>query len=119
MKRAIIVLTFASCALAQQITDADERHRIKYGRYPPHVEQRDRRLLEAWKNRSEPFFRQLDANKDGKVTEREALAVHRRMFSARKSASPWLARFRAADADLDGVITAQEWHAGRELDAGQ
>jgi hypothetical protein len=120
MKRAILTLILASCAVAaQHITDADERYRIKYGRYPQAVEHRERQLIEAWKNRSEQLFKQLDVNKDGRVTEREALAVHRRLFSTRKSATAWVARFQAADADLDGIVTRDEWRTSREVDAGQ
>jgi hypothetical protein len=120
MKRAIITLILASCAVAaQHVTDADERYRIKYGRYPQQVEQRERQLIEAWKNRSEQLFKQLDVNKDGRVTDREALVAHGRLLSTRKTASAWLARFHAADSDFDGVITREEWRTGREVEAGQ
>ena len=119
MKHVIIGIVLASCAFAaQRVTDAEERYRIKYGRYPRHVEERERELLDAMKKRSEPLFRQLDANRDGKVTEREAAAWHRRTFSARKSSAVWLSRFNAADTDQDGIVTAQEWRTRGEQ-AGQ
>jgi hypothetical protein len=120
MKRAIILLILGCSAVAaQKMTDADERHRIKYGRYPRHVEEREQRLLSALKERSEQLFRQLDLNKDGKVTDREATTAYSRMFSSRRSATVWLERFQAADGDMDGIVTLQEWRSRGQQEAGQ
>lgn len=81
------------------ITDFDERFRIKYGRYPAHVEER--------RNKTTDRFSRLDQNGDGRISRQEW-----------KRHQSCLCEFSDRDRDGDGHITRSEWHAADEERSG-
>src|SRR3954465_3641186 len=77
---------------ADGITDSDERFRIKYGRYPAHVEQS--------RNRMADMFGKLDRDGDGRISRTEW-----------KKHSRCSCSFTDRDENADGDITRAEWTA--------
>ena len=84
-----------------RITDADQRFKIKYGTYPPHVERALQAKTEREKARTAKIFKSMDHDKDGRISESEWTKVGR-------SAHDFINR----DLDEDGFITHSEWQSG-------
>ena len=104
MKRpvALIGLLICSLPLLAQYTQDAERHRVKYGRLPAHIEHSE--WQRAWKSRAKTVFSRLDKDGNGAITRKEW-----------EKERAWLSRIDrnsnhdAFDHDKDGVITASEW----------
>jgi Ca2+-binding EF-hand superfamily protein len=92
------LVTISACAAEVRITDADQRFKIKYGTYPPHVQRAMQAKAEERKARMTKLFSRIDRNEDGRISESEW----------RKSGRSE-ERFFAYDRDENGFITHSEW----------
>jgi EF hand len=84
-----------------RITDADQRFKIKYGTYPPHVERALQAKADRQKARTAKIFKSMDHDKDGRISESEWNKVGRSAHD-----------FIDHDRDEDGFITRSEWQSG-------
>jgi hypothetical protein len=99
---------------AQSTTDADERYRAKYGRYPARVEAQHHELQMAWKEKAEHLFNKVDGNKDGSITKREWHQSRELLSRAHraKAVADHDDHFYALDANDDGKVSKEEWKGG-------
>ncbi len=99
---ALTTLAIVSAEAADvRITDADQRFKIKYGRYPPHVERALQAKADRQNARTAKIFKSMDHDKDGRISESEWTMVGRSAHD-----------FIEQDRDEDGFITRSEWQAG-------
>jgi len=104
----------AGAIRAQSTTDADERYRVKYGRYPTRSEAQHRHLQSAWREKAGHLFDKVDRNKDGAITKRE-WHQSRGLLSRAHRAAEIAAHddhFYALDVNDDGKVSKNEWTGG-------
>ena len=92
------LVTISACAAEVRITDADQRFKIKYGTYPPHVKRAMKEKAERQKARAANLFSRIDRNEDGRISESEWTKSGR-----------FEEHFFAHDRDEDGFLTHSEW----------
>ena len=92
------LVTISVYAANVRITDADQRFKIKYGTYPPHVQRAMKQKAEQQKARAANLFSRIDRNDDGRISESEWTK------SGRSEE-----RFFHLDRDEDGFLTHSEW----------
>jgi hypothetical protein len=92
------LVTISAYAADVRITEADQRFKIKYGTYPPHVQRALQAKAERQKARTAKLFKHIDHNKDGRISESEWVKEGRCEH-----------HFIDHDGDEDGFITQSEW----------
>lgn len=94
----VTALAGSLCAADGRITNADERFRLKYGVYPPHVRQMLKESAATQTaGKTDAAFGKADKDRDGMISRAE-----------------WRSSdglFDTVDADGDGRISAAEWKA--------
>ena len=86
------LLATATYAADPRITDADQRFRIKFGIWPPHLQKSSNKTIDE--------FGRLDADRDGRISLKEW-----------KKQNRCPCQFEDRDKDSDGHITRSEWHS--------
>jgi hypothetical protein len=118
---AIFILSAGSSIFAQdtRASDAAERYRIKYGRYPPRTEAKEWDIAEEWRKRSDRLFKRLDIDRNGSISEHEwseAEVLFSRIdpnrdgrISAAEITAAHAERFGSVDSNGDRRISKAEW----------
>lgn len=108
LRVALTTLTMITAHAADvRITDADQRFKIKYGTYPPHIERTLQAKSDRQKARMAKIFKSMDRDKDARISESEWTKVGRCAH-----------HFTDHDRDEDGFITHAEWQAGLDERSG-
>jgi Ca2+-binding EF-hand superfamily protein len=96
-------------------THLDERHKLKFGRYPRAAEKRAD-LQQQFSDRSLRLFNRLDRDKDGVISASEWQASRKTLAKLGCEGQPIDLEeytiekaYRAADINGDGQITRKEW----------
>ena len=92
------LVTISAYAVDVRITEADQRFKIKYGTYPPHVQRALQAKAERQRARAAKLFKNIDHNKDGRISESEWVKDGRCEHL-----------FIDHDGDEDGFLTQSEW----------